>query len=78
MHYQTILLAITVVVCSVILRRYALSPLRKCPGPFLASISRLWYTYINWRGNQHVVLERLHAKYGDVVRVAPNEVCVRL
>lgn len=74
MHYQYLFLIAAIVVCNVILKRSVLSPLRKCPGPFLASISRLWYTYINWRGTQHEVLEKLHAKYGDVVRVAPNEV----
>ena len=76
MGSQVLFMVIAVVVCSVIIKRSVLSPLARCPGPFLASISRLWYTYINWRGTQHTVLETLHAKYGDVVRVAPNEVCV--
>lgn len=78
MHYQLLFLAMAIVVCNVIVKRHVLSPLSKCPGPFLASISRLWYTYINWRGIQHEVLEKLHVKYGDVVRVAPNEVCVHV
>ena len=78
MHYCVLFLAVTTVICCVIIQRCALSPLRRCPGPFLPSISRLWYTYINWRGIQHKALENLHAQYGEVVRVAPNEVCVAL
>ncbi len=76
MHYQVLFLVTTIVVCIVLIKRWLLSPLSKYPGPFLASISRLWYTYINWRGTQHEVLQRLHVKYGDIIRVAPNEVCV--
>ena len=74
MHFQILFLAWSSVVLSVILKRRIFSPLSKYPGPFLASISRIWYTYINWRGTQHEVLPKLHEKYGDIVRVAPNEV----
>lgn len=74
MSYHLALIVASGIVTIVILRRYMLSPLANIPGPFLASITRLWYTYINWRGTQHVVLAKLHARYGDIVRVAPNEV----
>lgn len=74
MHTFLLFLTITVFVLNLVVHRCMLSPLSKCPGPFFASISRLWYTYINWQGNQHEVLQSLHAKYGDTVRVAPNEV----
>ena len=76
MHYELFLLPLVVIVCNIIIRRCVISPLSKYPGPFLASLSRLWYTYINWCGTQHEVLPRLHEKYGDIVRVAPNEVYV--
>ena len=78
MHYQLLFLVIVIIVCAVFIDRYVLSPLAKYPGPFLASVSRLWYTYINWRGIQHEVLETLHIKYGDIIRIAPNEVYVHI
>lgn len=48
-------------------------PLSKYPGPKLAAITGLWYCR-HWVGGRwpHVVTE-LHYKYGDVIRVAPNE-----
>lgn len=56
-------------------KRYA-SPLRHYPGPWLASVSRLWKvlstasTNTNWH---HI---ELHRKYGPIVRIAPNEVSI--
>ncbi|KAK0636793.1 cytochrome P450 [Bombardia bombarda] len=54
-------------------KRYA-SPLRKYPGPFFASFSRLWKVYSVAKGNTHLDHIELHRKYGPVVRIAPNEV----
>ncbi|KAH9909692.1 cytochrome P450 [Xylariomycetidae sp. FL2044] len=53
-------------------RRYA-SPLRKYPGPFLASCTRLWkfVSTATERTNYHHM--ELHKKYGPVVRISPNE-----
>ncbi|KAK3956653.1 cytochrome P450 [Pseudoneurospora amorphoporcata] len=56
-------------------KRYA-SPLRKYPGPFLASCSRLWKVLSTARGRTHLDHIDLHRKYGPVVRIAPNEVSV--
>ncbi|CCC09088.1 hypothetical protein SMACR_03083 [Sordaria macrospora] len=55
--------------------RYA-SPLRKYPGPCLASCSRLWKVLSTARGRTHLDHIALHRKYGPVVRIAPNEVSV--
>ena len=74
MHFTLVLLAVLIVFCSVFIKRRLFSPLSKYPGPLFASYSRLWYTYVSWRGTQHDVFPRLHEKHGDVVRVAPNEV----
>jgi hypothetical protein len=41
-------------------------PLSKFPGPFWASVSRLWITYHNLTGKEHEVLYDLHKKYGTV------------
>jgi hypothetical protein len=51
-----------------------LHPLASVPGPFRASISRLWYMYRIYVGDMHDVQRRLHEQYGPIVRIAPNEV----
>ena len=52
-------------------------PLAKFPGPFTASLSRLWYVDKVVRGGSFdKVARRLHAKHGPVVRIAPNEVSI--
>ncbi|KAL2428954.1 Cytochrome P450 monooxygenase cicH [Exophiala dermatitidis] len=56
-----------------LLKRYW-SPLRRVPGPFLASCSRLWKVWSTYRGHTELDHIRLHKKYGPVVRTAPNEV----
>ncbi|PKS10948.1 hypothetical protein jhhlp_002707 [Lomentospora prolificans] len=55
--------------------RYA-SPLRKYPGPALASVSRLWKVLSTASGRTHLQHIDLHRKYGPVVRIAPNEVSI--
>jgi hypothetical protein len=57
----------------ILVRRYA-SPLRKYPGPLLASVSRLWKVLSTASGRTHLHHIELHRKYGPVVRIAPNEV----
>ncbi|KAL4876780.1 cytochrome P450 [Aspergillus karnatakaensis] len=48
-------------------------PLARFPGPFWASITRVWTVLHVLPGNAEQVQRRLHAKYGAVVRIAPNE-----
>ena len=52
------------------------SPLAGIPGPFAASLSRLWLTFAIRKGGMHERLPALHRQYGPLVRVAPNEVHV--
>ncbi|RDW91761.1 hypothetical protein BP5796_01155 [Coleophoma crateriformis] len=48
-------------------------PLARYPGPRLAAVSNAWYG-IHWLGGKYPQdVAALHQKYGDVVRVAPNE-----
>ncbi|GAB7353809.1 hypothetical protein MBLNU459_g4187t1 [Dothideomycetes sp. NU459] len=51
-----------------------LHPLARVPGPFLASISRLWVVHHLLRGDMEHEQRRLHAKHGALIRIAPNEV----
>lgn len=48
-------------------------PLRKYPGPKLWAASRLPYSLMIKSGFSHRRVLELHQQYGDVVRVAPNE-----
>jgi hypothetical protein len=51
-----------------------LHPLSNIPGPWLASVSRLWYMIQVARGDMEKTQRQLHAKYGPLIRIAPNEV----
>lgn len=53
--------------------RYA-SPLRKYPGPLLASTTRLWKLLSTATTHTHLDHISLHKIYGPIVRIAPNEV----
>jgi hypothetical protein len=39
-------------------------PLSKYPGPFWASVTRLWIAYHNFMEDEYVVEHELHKKYG--------------
>ncbi|TDZ62042.1 Cytochrome P450 monooxygenase [Colletotrichum trifolii] len=57
-----------------ILRTRYLSPLRRFPGPALASVTRWWNVATTASGRSHLRHIALHRAYGPVVRTAPNEV----
>ncbi|KAI6093965.1 cytochrome P450 [Hypoxylon rubiginosum] len=48
-------------------------PLAKYPGPKIAAISNVWYGYQWLSGRYPWAMQRVLREYGDVVRVAPNE-----
>lgn len=41
-------------------------PLSKFPGPFWASVTRLWIAYYNLRGDEYLVEHELHKTYGRI------------
>lgn len=43
-----------------------LSPLRDIPGPFTASLTRLWHVRQIWRGDQQFAMAEAHEKYGGL------------
>ncbi|CEJ86201.1 hypothetical protein VHEMI04037 [[Torrubiella] hemipterigena] len=49
-------------------------PLAAIPGPFWASVTRLWYVYHVAKGDMEHVQRALHARFGPIVRIAPQEV----
>ncbi|TDZ22090.1 Cytochrome P450 monooxygenase BOA3 [Colletotrichum orbiculare MAFF 240422] len=48
-------------------------PLSRFPGPFLARAQDFWVSRQWISGNWPWEVEALHAKYGDIVRIGPNE-----
>ncbi|GMF80618.1 unnamed protein product [Aspergillus oryzae] len=48
-------------------------PLSNYPGPRLAAATRLWYAWHCAKGSLPFAIHELHLRYGDVVRVAPDE-----
>ncbi|KAK5659568.1 hypothetical protein OQA88_770 [Cercophora sp. LCS_1] len=69
-------IALTVLVLSRIIYQRYLHPLSQVPGPFWASITdlhRFYYDYIK-NGSYYLQFEGYQAKYGPVIRIAPNEI----
>ncbi|CAL1706398.1 unnamed protein product [Somion occarium] len=54
-----------------------LHPLARYPGPIPNKISQFWMINVAMKGKRHVYIQRLHEKYGDIVRIGPNEVSIR-
>lgn len=48
-------------------------PLREYPGPLLSRAHRLVWDYHAFNGDLLRYVVRLHETYGEVVRIAPNE-----
>lgn len=72
-HFWTVLVfaALHHIATTCIYRRY-FHPLAKIPGPFLPAVTKLYQSYFNCR--YYLEIERLHQKYGPVVRITPDEV----
>jgi cytochrome P450 len=51
-------------------------PLSKFPGPALHVATRIPQLIALWKGTPHKRIGALHRKYGDVVRVAPDEISI--
>ncbi|KAF2667600.1 benzoate 4-monooxygenase cytochrome P450 [Microthyrium microscopicum] len=57
-----------------IIRRLFTGSLSKIPGPKLYACTSWRLAYDDWKGTRTRKIERLHAKYGPVVRIGPEEV----
>lgn len=69
--FPTVIL--TALISHVVYQRF-FSSLSNVPGPFLASVSRLWLAQKFRRCDFHRTAIKVHAEYGEIVRIAPNEV----
>ncbi|CAJ2510912.1 Uu.00g065370.m01.CDS01 [Anthostomella pinea] len=75
-HIESRLISVVQVIAYCIARAvYNLSfhPLTKYPGPKLAAVTDLWWAYASTTGRYPWVVEDALRQYGDVVRIAPNE-----
>ncbi|KAI0265058.1 high nitrogen upregulated cytochrome P450 monooxygenase 2 [Gloeopeniophorella convolvens] len=52
-------------------------PLAQYPGPILARLSKFYFAAICAGGKQHLRYRELHERYGNYVRVGPNELSIR-
>lgn len=48
-------------------------PLRHYPGPWFTAASRGWWLYWIFQGQLSFKIKELHDQYGEVIRIAPNE-----
>lgn len=64
-------------ICYVIYFRYATS-LRKVPGPFFASFTRLWKLRKTLKGDFERTNIDLHRRYGELQRAQQNETTLTL
>lgn len=69
----TTLLLLTGYTVAVCFYNYALHPLRKFPGPFFARISPLPHIFHSHRGDLIFWTIAQHEKYGECLRLLPNE-----
>lgn len=76
MSWSGLVIVLVVLLVSVALHRHHFSDLSDIPGPFWASITRLWHVWHIIEGKQNLRLKALHEKHGPFVRIAPNEVSV--
>ena len=65
---------VAIAVLAFILQRVYFHPLSKIPGPKLAALTSFYYTFHEFRGDRHFFIDKLHRKYGAIVRIGPSYV----
>lgn len=53
--------------------RIYLHPISHIPGPVLPRLTSLWLWYHSYIGDEASIIHALHARYGPLLRVTPNE-----
>jgi hypothetical protein len=71
---KVLLVAVGALLLLFVAYRLLFSPLAKIPGPWITSLTSLWLMYHEFLGDRTEILDALHSKYGDIVRVSPTEV----
>ncbi|KAA8568678.1 hypothetical protein EYC84_007681 [Monilinia fructicola] len=64
-------------VSSIVIYRVLFHPLRRFPGPFAAKLTKLSHVWrLRGTSDNYLQAHRLHATFGDIVRVGPNELSI--
>ncbi|KEF55721.1 uncharacterized protein A1O9_08471 [Exophiala aquamarina CBS 119918] len=71
-----LLLIVAALALGQVLSARYLTPLRKIPGPWLASVTKLWKVHKTLQEHMEWENIRLHQKYGPIVRIGPTEVSI--
>ncbi|GAP90252.2 putative cytochrome p450 [Rosellinia necatrix] len=50
--------------------------LHSFPGPWYARVTKLWHLWAARNSKNHLVLDKLHRRFGDFVRTGPSEITV--
>lgn len=53
---------------SMIIYRLLFHPLSNLPGPKLAAVSKMWHVYHSRHSTNHILMEDMHRRYGQLVR----------
>ena len=78
--WTSLFLAFTVYILLLYAYRLFLHPLASFPGPYLAALTNLYefyYDFCSPPGGQYMfVIRDMHAKYGPIIRISPDELHV--
>lgn len=66
------LILFTIVLVAYLLRNHFHHGLQKYPGPILASLTDWWRFFDVLGRRPDITQNKLHRKYGDIVRLGPN------
>ena len=72
MEFLLVLYAVAILTLSYISLAFCTPGLRDIPGPVVAKFSDLWRLIQTWRGHYERVVQDLHRRHGNIVRVGPN------
>ena len=73
---STALSLLTATLAYYLVAQYTCNGLSRYPGPWLAKFTKFWHR-LSIKSNQHQRhLLQLHQKYGDVVRIGPNNLSI--
>jgi hypothetical protein len=67
------MLQLGVYLVSLAIYRIYLDPLSGFPGPKIAAFTSYYLQGYTLKGQRAAILKEMHDKYGEVVRVAPNQ-----
>ncbi|PMD67138.1 cytochrome P450 monooxygenase-like protein [Hyaloscypha bicolor E] len=66
-------------IASILTYRIFFHPLRHFPGPFTAKLTKLSHVLrLLEKSDNYIQADQLHKEYGDVVRIGPNELSIKI